>query len=106
HPGQLDGFGAPAPPALLAELGHGGALAVAARGEQQHLVALHVGDRGDHLVAFTQLDAPDALGAPAHAAEILLAEPDAHAITGEDEDVVLTVCRADRPQLIVGSDPG
>src|SRR5690606_33196227 len=105
HPGQLDGLDTHAAPALLAELGHGGALAIATRGEQQHLVALNVGDRCDHLVAFTQLDAPDPLRAPAHAAEILLAEPDAHAVTGEDQDVVLTVGRADRHQLVVLGEP-
>ena len=86
---------------LAAELGHGRPLPVSTRREQQHLVALHVGHRGDHFVAVPQLDPADTLSAPAHAPQVLLGEPDAHSVAGEDQDVVLAVGRSHRDQLVV-----
>ena len=56
--------------------------------------------QGDHGVGFFQADAADAGGGPAHGPDILFGEADAHAVTGDEDDLVVAGGEFDINQFV------
>src|SRR5439155_14397056 len=60
--------------------------------------------RGHDRVVFLETDSPDTGGRPAHRADVLLREPDAHAVARDEDDFVLARRQFDINQRVARLD--
>ena len=78
-----------------------GPLGVALLGDRQQRAARLDDLHRDDLVALAQLDAADAIGRAAHAADVVFVEADRHAQPGADEDLAGAVRQLHRHHRVV-----
>src|SRR5579871_4485586 len=73
-------------------------------GDEQRSVGIH-DFHADHIVTLVRTDAPVADGGAAHVARFFFVEPDAHAVLGDEDDLVVAAGEFDADEAVALFDP-